>query len=101
MIRAPLIVFPAPGSPMITTTGDLMFVRLDLSQRLRPISRPEAVVSNVCGRCEPLHEDSAGMKAAREWATSVSSRPFDSLDASPTSVPGYKQCNAEGSSRPA
>jgi hypothetical protein len=55
-----------------------MFVRLDLSQRLRPINRPEAVVSNVCGRCEPLHEDSTGMNAARECATSVSSRPVGS-----------------------
>ena len=36
-------------------------MRLDLSQRFRPISRPEAVVSSVCGRCEPPQENSAGI----------------------------------------
>jgi hypothetical protein len=43
-----------------------MFVRADLSQRLSPVSRPETVVSNVCGRYEPPQDDPAGTKAASE-----------------------------------
>src|SRR5262245_60525625 len=83
MMDATKTDLPEPDAPIAMASGDGLAA---LSKRSIPISRPVGVEQIMCGRLAPSHEDSAGMSAASDSATSVISLPVGLGLASPTSA---------------